>query len=92
MCLCVRVVLQYATDYKTVAVGNDTNGTILYQKVGRTGTSLLLCLLLFSLLFNLTRTRAHTRTLMHEPVADDQQPPAGNKALTSVFAPTVVSA
>ncbi|XP_062851715.1 neutral amino acid transporter A [Trichomycterus rosablanca] len=23
----------YATDYKTVAVGNDTNGTILYQKV-----------------------------------------------------------
>ena len=24
---------QYATDYKMVAVGNDTNGTILYQKV-----------------------------------------------------------
>lgn len=26
--------LQYATDYKMVAVGNDTNGTTLYQKVG----------------------------------------------------------
>uniref|UniRef100_A0AAZ3S929 Amino acid transporter n=1 Tax=Oncorhynchus tshawytscha TaxID=74940 RepID=A0AAZ3S929_ONCTS len=26
-------VSQYATDYKMVAVGNDTNGTILYQKV-----------------------------------------------------------
>ena len=25
--------VQYATDYKMVAVGNDTNGTILYQKV-----------------------------------------------------------
>lgn len=25
--------LQYATDYKMVAVGNDTNGTTLYQKV-----------------------------------------------------------
>lgn len=28
--------LQYATDYKMVAAGNDSNGTILYQKVGVT--------------------------------------------------------
>lgn len=26
--------LQYATDYKMVAAGSDSNGTILYQKVG----------------------------------------------------------
>ena len=26
-------VLQYATDYKNIPVGNDSNGTILYQKV-----------------------------------------------------------
>lgn len=26
-------IFQYATDYKMVAVGNDTNGTTLYQKV-----------------------------------------------------------
>lgn len=37
----VRLVcmLQYATDYKMVAVGNDTNGTALYQKVSAQHTS-----------------------------------------------------
>lgn len=34
--LWLPLVLQYATDYKMVAAGNDSNGTILYQKVGGT--------------------------------------------------------
>lgn len=32
--LFLSFMLQHVTDYKMVAVGNDTNGTILYQKVG----------------------------------------------------------
>lgn len=32
--LWLPLVLQYATDYKMVAAGNDSNGTTLYQKVG----------------------------------------------------------
>lgn len=32
--LWLALVLQYATDYKMVAAGNDSNGTVLYQKVG----------------------------------------------------------
>uniref|UniRef100_A0A3Q1HXE0 Amino acid transporter n=1 Tax=Anabas testudineus TaxID=64144 RepID=A0A3Q1HXE0_ANATE len=45
---------QYATDYKMVAVGNDTNGTILYQKVPigtETDGMNILGLVLFAMVF-----------------------------------------
>uniref|UniRef100_A0A668UQA3 Amino acid transporter n=1 Tax=Oreochromis aureus TaxID=47969 RepID=A0A668UQA3_OREAU len=46
--------LQYATDYKMVAVGNDTNGTTLYQKVPygtETDGMNILGLVLFAMVF-----------------------------------------
>uniref|UniRef100_A0A8D3D7K9 Amino acid transporter n=1 Tax=Scophthalmus maximus TaxID=52904 RepID=A0A8D3D7K9_SCOMX len=52
--LFLSFIFQYATDYKMVAVGNDTNGTTLYQKVP-IGTEIdgmnILGLVLFAMVF-----------------------------------------
>lgn len=50
---------QYATDYKMVAVGNDTNGTTLYQKVQTVKTFHA-----YSHTYN-TQLHAHSHTLSY---------------------------
>uniref|UniRef100_A0A665TK96 Amino acid transporter n=1 Tax=Echeneis naucrates TaxID=173247 RepID=A0A665TK96_ECHNA len=48
------VISQYATDYKMIPVGNDTNGTVLYQKVPvgtETDGMNILGLVLFAMVF-----------------------------------------